>query len=301
MVNQLCIGSVQFGLNYGITNFNGKVKEKEVKDILNLANKSKVNFIDTAKSYNDSEEVIGRNLSKNNKIKIITKFQIESNINSNKNLYEFLEDSLFDTLKKLNVNSLDALLFHNHNDLRTIKSEEIFKWLDSLKERKLINRVGVSIYSPEDLKGLNLERIQLIQIPFSIYDQRFLKGGIINQLHKAGISVHLRSIFLQGLILEEPHLWPNTVSSDFKSHHECFFEKIRFSNLDLLEEVMRVPFFCKGVEAVVIGISSYNEFKQILSIWEKFKKEKQKEINQYDNFAWNNINDIDPRKWKCNK
>jgi aryl-alcohol dehydrogenase-like predicted oxidoreductase len=146
-----------------------------------------------------------------------------------------------------------------------------------------------------------LEKIQLIQIPFSIYDQRFLKSGTINKLHKAGISIHLRSIFLQGLILEEPNLWPNTLSNEFKSHHESFFEKIRFSNLDLLEEVMRLPFFCKGVEAVVIGISSFNEFKQILSIWEKFKEEKQNKLNYYDTFSWNQINDIDPRKWNYKK
>ena len=90
MVNQLCIGSAQFGLDYGITNLNGKVKEREVKEILNLADKFKVKFIDTAKSYNDSEEVIGRNLSKKNKIKIITKFKIDKDI-SNENLYDFLE------------------------------------------------------------------------------------------------------------------------------------------------------------------------------------------------------------------
>ena len=157
MVNQLCIGSAQFGLDYGITNLNGKVKEREVKEILNLADKFKVKFIDTAKSYNDSEEVIGRNLSKKNKIKIITKFKIDKDI-SNENLYDFLEKTFFDTLKKLNVNSIDSLLFHDHNDLRISKSLEVLKWVDSLKERKLINRLGVSIYSPEDLKGLTLEK-----------------------------------------------------------------------------------------------------------------------------------------------
>ena len=146
-----------------------------------------------------------------------------------------------------------------------------------------------------------VEKIQLIQLPLSIYDQRFLRSGTINELNKAGISIHLRSIFLQGLILEDPNLWPNTISRNFKSHHESFFKKIRFLNLDLLEEVMRFPFFCKGVEAVVIGISSYKEFEQILLIWEKFKEEKPKKFKDYDSLFWNQLNDIDPRKWNKKK
>ena len=64
---------------------------------------------------------------------------------------------------------------------------------------------------------------------------------------------------------------------------------------------MRLPFFCKGVEAVVIGISSFNEFKQILSIWEKFKEYRQEELANYSYLAWNELNDIDPRKWNYKK
>ena len=70
--NQLCLGTAQFGLNYGITNKLGKVNSEEVKKIINLANKNKINFIDTAQNYGEAENVLGREVVLKN-FKIITK------------------------------------------------------------------------------------------------------------------------------------------------------------------------------------------------------------------------------------
>ena len=114
-------------------------------------------------------------------------------------------------------------MIHNINNLKNSNFNLICDWFESLKERKIVKRIGISIYSPEDLNDIEIEKFQLIQIPFSIYDQRFSKNNLIGELCKKGIAIHLRSIFLQGLILQKSELWPNTLSNEFKSHHKSFF------------------------------------------------------------------------------
>ena len=271
MVNKLCIGTAQFGLDYGITNQNGMVNEKEIRNIFKIAEANNVNFIDTAQSYNESERVIGRNIKNKNFFKIITKLDSKLFKCPREELNNSLENGFLKSLKNLKVKSIDSLLLHNHKNLREIDNEIIFNWIESLKERKLINRFGLSIYTPDDLIDLNIEKLDLIQLPFSIYDQRFKKNGIIKYLSENGVSVHIRSIFLQGLLLQESNLWPNNISKSFKLHHDRFLKEIIKNKLNLLEEIMRAPFFCEGVEAVVIGITSSSEFEEILSNWIKFK------------------------------
>ena len=298
MVSQLCIGSAQFGLDYGITNQNGIVKKKEVINIFKIAKKNNVKFIDTAQTYNESERVIGRNQHINHFFKIITKLDPKLFNCSSLDLYQNLESGFLKSLKNLKVKSIDSLLLHDHKNLRELNNQIIFNWIESLKERKLINRFGISIYSPEDLIGINLENIDLIQLPFSIYDQRFIENGTIEYLSKNGVSVHIRSIFLQGLLLQVTDLWPENISENFKSHHNRFLKEIYTKKLDLLEEIMRAPFFCKGVEAVVIGVTNAFEFEQIVSNWIKFNSNENQEIIKTKDWSWLNYSDMDPRRWK---
>jgi len=297
MVNQLCIGTAQFGLNYGITNQNGIVNKNEVRKIFKIAKNNKIEFIDTAQTYNDSERVIGRIIKNNNFFKIITKLDPKLFESSKYDLYESLENSFLNSLQNLNVKSIDSLLLHDHKNLRKFDNQIIFDWVETLKERKLINRFGLSIYSPDDLLDINIKKLDLIQLPFSIYDQRFKENGIIKYLADCGVSVHIRSIFLQGLLLQFTDLWPKNMSESLKNHHDRFLNEIYKNKLDLLEEIMRAPFFCEGVEAVVIGMTSSFEFEQIVSKWLKFNLNETNEIIKSKDWSWSNYSDMDPREW----
>ncbi len=302
MVNHLCIGTAQFGLDYGITNINGKVNEENVKKILEKANNSNVYFIDTAQAYADAEYVLGRNIPENSNFEIITKLNNKLFNSSEKDLLENLELSLISSLKKLKVKSINSLLIHNINNLKNSNYNLIYDWFESLKERKIVKRIGISIYSPEDLNNIEIEKFQLIQIPFSIYDQRFSKNNLIGELCKKGISIHLRSIFLQGLILQKSELWPNNLSDEFKLHHQSFLESIKNSGLNVLEEILKGPFLLDNVEAVLVGVTNFKEFNEILSFWLKLSRGNySRDSTKFKDWAWNNIDDIDPRKWNSYK
>ena len=184
------------------------------------------------------------------------------------------------------------------NNINKSNFNIIFDWFESLKERKIVKRIGISIYSPADLNDIDIERFQLIQIPFSIYDQRFSKDNLIGELCKKGIAIHLRSIFLQGLILQNSELWPNNLSNEFKFHHHSFLESMKYSRLNILEEVLKGPFLLDNVEAVLVGVTNFKEFNEILSLWLKLSDGNYSQNScKFKDWAWNNIDDIDPRKW----
>ena len=137
-------------------------------------------------------------------------------------MFQIWNDSLNLTLQNLKVEFLDSFLVHNAEDFSKSYRDFLLEWLESLKAKSIVKKIGVSIYSYEDLNNIPLEKIDIIQLPFSIYDQRLLKNGTLKKLSNFNISIHIRSIFLQGLILSPSSNWPLFINKDFRLHHERF-------------------------------------------------------------------------------
>lgn len=194
-MQRIAIGSVQFGMPYGIYK-NSKVKRKEVFDILDFAKKSGIHVIDTAFEYGESEKVIGEYIeSRHFSFDIVSKFPF-SDIHP---VRYFLNTSL----KKLHTKNLYGYLFHNFEMFR--RKSETFVELEKVKEEGLIKKVGFSLYYPHELEFLLKNKVlfDLIQLPYNILDQRFSPYFPI--LKKKGVEIHVRSIFLQDLLLINPN------------------------------------------------------------------------------------------------
>ena len=205
---QLCLGTVQFGMPYGITNNVGKVPEAEVCRILSLAASSGIQILDTAHTYGTAEKVLGDCWPNNAPKRLISKLPAAAS-------RQAWESSFYTSLQRLQVSRLDGLLLHRASDLVQPNGIELLRWLESLRDRGLVDRIGVSIYESSDLKQLPLDRLQLVQLPLSIYDQRMINDGTVARLQDMGISVHARSVLLQGLLLQSPLDWPDHLSSAF--------------------------------------------------------------------------------------
>ena len=158
--------------------------------------------------------------------------------------------------------------------------------------RKLVNRVGVSIYSFSDLDGICLENIKLVQIPISLYDQRILKDNLYEHLTKRKISIHARSIFLQGLLLTSHRKWPNYIPPDFVNHHKKLVNSLKKKSL--LEISLDFILSCKFIETALVGVTSLRELEEIVSCLDKLKLNS--DID-YSNLSWNRESDLDPRLW----
>lgn len=192
---KLALGTAQFGLDYGINNTRGKIPQEEACEILQFCLENEMCVLDTAYSYGKSEGVIGQFIrEKNAKFQIISKTSAE---NSSE-----LEKCFLESSKRLNVKKIYGYLIHNFEAFK--RETKIWDALKKFRRQGKVEKIGFSLYYPEEAEYLlkNQTEANLIQIPFSIFDQRF--SDILPVLKQRGMEIHARSIFLQGLVFKEP-------------------------------------------------------------------------------------------------
>ena len=278
----IAIGTAQFGLNYGISNLLGRTSFNEAKRIIEYAKLSKINFIDTAREYGNSEEVIGKIISNNNQnyFNIITKVSKSSDIESDINK----------SLEMLSMHSVYGVLIHNTNMLFGPEGKSIYRDLVDKKQKGLVKKVGVSVYTPKETKKI-LENfdIDIIQIPSSILDQRFVNSGTIEMLKEKNIEIHVRSIFLQGLYFMSPNI-PDCFSS-IKEKLMQVDEAAQHFNISKVKLIIE---YAKSldVDKIVVGVNNLN---QLIEIHKEYNSEKI-DIN-FNSFSLDNKL-VDPRFWE---
>ena len=202
---ELCLGTVQFGMDYGIKGQKQPSMEQAV-DMLDYATQNGINTIDTANAYGSAEDVVGAFLEKKtiarDKLFIVSKFRpnLLDDVGQDK-YYEIMRNNLENTLSRLHTDYLDSYLLHS---ARYIFDDEIIDTLNRLKADGLAERVGVSVYEPEEAKKcIERPNVDFMQLPYSIFDQRMEKAGVFENAKKDSIQIHSRSAFIQGLILME--------------------------------------------------------------------------------------------------
>jgi aryl-alcohol dehydrogenase-like predicted oxidoreductase len=248
--NKIVLGTVQFGINYGISNSTGKTSVEEVSKILDMACQKGVSMLDTAQAYGSSEEILGK--LHQNRFSIVTK--LNSRLLNKQSATSLVEESL----KKLKVESIHGVLFHSL--INSSKDQQAFDELVHLKKKGIIRKVGLSANTLSDLENYTSKfgKPDLLQIPYNIVDKRFEKISI--DLHKEGVEIHSRSTFLQGLFFMEISKLSNhfeevkpfivKLQNQFREHEEL----ARF----LLTTVLEKNF----IDKVVIGV---NNSAQLLS------------------------------------
>ncbi len=199
------MGTVQFGLPYGVANQHGQVSAQEGVRILDLAARSGIDTLDTAAAYGQSEHRLGEiGVSQ---WKVISK--LPALPESCHDAEEWVHATLARSLQLLGVPKLEGLLLHRPADLAGTQGAHIARAMLHAKALGLVNKLGVSVYSPQDLQDVQ-ERLplDLVQSPFSILDTRLRDSGWMERLVNSGTEVHARSVFLQGLLLLPPHARP---------------------------------------------------------------------------------------------
>ena len=194
---KIALGTAQFGLPYGVSNANGIVNSSEVKRILDLASSNSIDMLDTAISYGRSEEVLG-SLG-------VDQFNIVNKLpnipNSISDIHKWVNNEVSESLKRLKKSSFYALLLHNPSDLIGNNGQKLIIALEELKKQKIVKKVGVSIYDPNDLDFLTrIMDIDIVQAPINIVDRRLVNTGWLEKLNANGVEIHGRSIFMQGLL-----------------------------------------------------------------------------------------------------
>jgi|TARA_B110000879_G_C11167152_1_gene511831 hypothetical protein len=262
---KLAIGSAQFGLDYGVSNNTGKVPNQEVNKILNVAKKSGINFLDTAIAYGNSESSLG--LSNVSKFNIISK--LSSLGKGNKNIKEEIFQQINGSLDRLGVNSLYGVLLHDTKILLTDNGDQIYDALLGLKQEGLVKKVGISIYDTIELDEiLSKFKIDIVQAPMNIFDQRLISSGWNIKLEKMGIELHVRSVFLQGLLLMKPSERPEYFKP-WKSLLEKYDGWLIESGYTNIEACINSILQIDSVNKVIIGIESSKQLEEIITLIDK--------------------------------
>ena len=280
---KIILGSAQFGNKYGITNFK-KTKISEIQKIILYAKTKGIKTIDTAQDYGKSEKILGKINIKD--FKIITKIKFDKKKQN-------IEKLIFNSKKNLKNNKIYGVLFHSSKSLLGKYGIQLFDEIIKLKKRKLINKIGISIYSPNEFFELKKKgfKFDIIQIPLSIFDKRFLKNDVLRKIKKTGSEIHARSIFLQGLLLQENKDIPSQFKKWEKSWNNWnyFILKNKFKKTNVCINFVLQN---KYINKIIIGFSFLKNFK---NIFRNFKKINIKKLNK--DFT-NDIRLIDPRLWK---
>ena len=294
MKTQLCLGTAQFGLKYGVTNHVGKVSEADVGALLFQAQQAGFSFLDTAQAYGNAEAVLGRQLPSNHRFRLISKLPAQTQSVFSSQSVHIWEEAVCASCKHLGVSRLNALLLHSPSDLSKPGGEYLEAWLLSLRERGVVERLGVSIYSAQDLDGLNPNLLDLVQLPLSLYDQRLLQDGTLAQLRARGTAIHARSLYLQGLLLTPSTQWPQWVNPEVRAHQHALESLAKKCGCRLIDLALGFAREQKDLEAIVLGVCSVQELSELLQAWGASNPWKKGEWRHWS-LQYPSI--LDPRLW----
>ena len=281
--SKLILGTANLHAKYGIKSFyiNGDTSKK----LLNYAYNNNVRTLDISSDYKFFTHFKNKKYKKDWKISFkITKKDLE-NLNTENNIHNFI----IRLLKLFKKKKIEYFLFHHYKDLVSIKGQKIFKCLLNLKKKNKIGKIGVSVYSIDEIKKIiKKNKIDVIQAPFNVFDQRLRDIKILNLIKKNNIEIHARSVFLQGIILNKKFL-----RKDLEKIKEVkkWYEYIKKNNNSALFEVLNFINQNKFIKRIILGSRSIDQLKKILNT--KITHEKR----SLEQFKSKHLKLIDPRKW----
>lgn len=281
---KIALGTVQWGLDYGISNTNGIPSKDELNSIFSIANKAGIDMFDTAVQYGNAEKRVGENSTSNSTI--VTK--IGSFSHSNR-----LQDQLECSFKNLQRENIYGCLFHNSNEL--IENKHLWKELLAYKKAGKISKIGYSLYDPSELLTLLEAGLvpDLVQVPYSILDRKF--ESYFKLLKENGVEIHVRSIFLQGLYFKSlEELDP--IYADLRQSLKAV-QLIRERNdFSVLELALCYVTQNKLIDYAVLGIETAQQLEQIIKASKK--KLSQKTIEEIKLIQLENKAMLNPVNWK---
>ncbi len=275
--NKIGLGTVQFGVKYGIANTEGQTPAEEVSKILILAEQNGIEIIDTASAYGTSEQTLGENNL--HQFKVVSKF-LPSRIKGR------IQDQFDQSVSNLQIDKLYGYLAHR--PLSILDSPSEWKELQQLKEKGYIDKIGFSINTQDELNALLKKKIEpdIVQIPFNLFDNRFRKNAI--DLKEKGCEIHTRSTFLQGLFFMETQMLSgffDSIKQEISYLQQTHGESLHSA---LLNYVLNQNF----VDKVIIGVE--NQAQLLKNI------ERNNEIAKLDKSLKIENDIITPSKWPKN-
>lgn len=260
MGSRLALGTVQFGMAYGVSNTGGQTSMEEVARILKQARDAGIDTLDTAIAYGEAETVLGRVGVQD--FRLVTKIPaVPEDISD---IGGWVEDSVEQSFERLGVDRVSSILLHAPDQLFGPRGAQIASALTRLHEAGLTDKIGVSVYSCDMLERcLSVLPVGLAQLPMNVFDRELEHRAA--EFRRAGVELHTRSAFLQGLLLQgardrHPFFTP------WAGLFETWEDWLARHGLSAQEACLRVALGCTDIERVVVGVESAAQLGELTDI-----------------------------------
>ena len=293
-MRRIGLGTVQFGMDYGISNNDGLTPAAEVQSILGEAADMGIRMIDTAAIYGESEAVLGRSVPERHEFQIVTKTAPIEHGEIRRVDADRLRDTFYRSLELLGQSKVYGLLVHKADNLLADDNRYLWNELCNLRDDRVVDKIGVSVYTAAQIDGV-LDRfdINLVQLPLNVFDQRLLRSGHLQKLKDCAVEIHVRSAFLQGLLLMKPEDLPVGLkrARPFLSKYNSELDLAGVRSIEAaLDFVLSVP----QIDRVIVGVCNVS---QLMDIRDAVRTVGQHYLD-YADFAVNDELILNPAKWE---
>jgi aryl-alcohol dehydrogenase-like predicted oxidoreductase len=289
-MNKLILGTVQMGLQYGINNSIGKITLDESKKILSSAFLSGIDTLDTASGYGNAHNVIG----KFHKDNFDCKFKVNTKLPHDISYEDDIISECIEYIKVLNIDSIEVLMFHSFNSY--FNNRNCIGQLNELKFKGLIKHIGVSVYTNDEIKYLieNEPFVSVIQLPFNLFDNNFIRGELLIQAKSKNKIIHTRSAFLQGLFFMNPS-GQNKIVNHLKTELSLLNKIVKEENCSISDLALSYCVKQDYVDKVIVGVDSTSQLLENIKSSSYLIKDKV--VEMINKIRITNLDLLNPSLW----
>jgi len=258
---KLALGTAQIGLDYGVANVDGQPSLDRARSMVECARQLGFDTIDTAIAYGDSESRLGQiGVSGWNVFSKLPPVPPQT-----EDVAKWVDGQVASSLKHLGVKRLSGMLLHRALDLKSHSGHALYAALSDLRVRGLVKRIGISVYGPDELDALYDDfQFDLVQAPCNILDRRLTQSGWLKKLEQRGTEVHIRSVFLQGLLLMRAADRPPAFTR-WQSLWTIWDHWLRDTNTSPIAACLRYAMSVSGVSRIVVGADSPEQLAEMVA------------------------------------
>ncbi|HSM97263.1 MAG TPA: aldo/keto reductase [Rhizomicrobium sp.] len=269
---ELVLGSVQLGLAYGAANRTGMPSHGAALKLVHRAADAGITKFDTARAYGEAENRLGEALEARSGIRTVTKLSPLSELAPDAprdNVREAVDRSIWASLLALRRARLDCLLLHRAAHMFAFNGWIWERLLEHLEDGTVLS-LGVSVQTPEEtLSALNCLDVTHIQLPFNLLDWRWREAGVIARIRsRAHLTVHARSVFLQGLLAaDSASVWPSIDGVNAPDLVDFLFELSRqFERASTADLCLAYARGQDWIDGVVVGMETEEQLEMNLRL-----------------------------------
>lgn len=289
---KLALGTVQFGLPYGVSNAGGQTPPDEALRILQHAASAGIDTLDTARAYGDAERVLGELMPQaGGAFRLVSKVEPLSGDPGR------VRASVLESCHLLGRERLDALMFHRASDLLGPAGKACWAEVERLQAEGRVGKAGVSVYIRTELEAVAAAfPIRIVQFPASVLDQRLLRDGVADRLRAGGVEVHVRSAFLQGLLLMAPDSLPQNFGPSVREHLRRWRALCDERGVSPLAACLAFLQGQAAIDRIVVGVNTAAQLDEIVAA----------AATVVSDFPWDalGLNDpavLDPSQWQVKR